>query len=82
MKNYILSTDVGGAEDVIAYTKGYLVKPDDVNCAEKLALELQRIINLSNDELNALTPENNREEMTWDAIMEHNRGILKLIQES
>lgn len=76
MYNYIISTNVGIAEELIDYAGGYIV-PEQKK--EWFIEELQRIISLSNQELNALVPENNREELTWEWIIKNNEGIQKLL---
>jgi len=77
MKNYIVSTDVGGAEDVLDYTGGVLSSSELVS--DKFVGEIQQIIWSSCDELNNLVFDDGREEMTWETLLQNNSGIQKLI---
>lgn len=66
MKNYIVSTDVGGAEDVLDYTGGYIV-PEQKK--EWFVEELQRVISLSDEFLSILVPDDDRIHLTWPEIL-------------
>ena len=76
MKNYIVSTDVGGAEDVLDYTGGYIV-PEQKR--EWFVSELQRIILMGDGELDQLVPENDRTMMTWETYLSESDGIKLLL---
>lgn len=76
MKNYIVSTDVGGAEDVLDYTGGYIV-PEQKK--EWFVRELQRIISMSDEESDQLVFDDERVEMRWDQILAKNMAVKSLI---
>ena len=75
MKNYIVSTDVGGAEDVLDYTGGVLFEPEGDCVSDEFASEIQRIISMSDAELDGLVVDDEREEMTWCGLLKMNPGI-------
>lgn len=76
MNNYLISRDVGIAKELLEYTNGFVIDTTD---KEPFVNELQRIINLSDNELNVLVSETNKEELTWEWILLHNQGIEKLV---
>lgn len=69
MKNYIVSTDVGGAEDVLDYAEGLLIKTN-VQTIENYTNTLQGIID--SPECGQLLPEleSDLNQMTWGAILQ------------
>ena len=75
MKNYVVSTDVGGAEDVLDYTGGVLFEPEGDCVSDEFASEIQRIISMSDAELDGLVVDDEREEMTWCGLLKMNPGI-------
>ena len=75
MKNYIVSTDVGGAEDVLDYTGGVLFEPGGDGVSREFAEEIQRIVSMSDAELDGLVVDDEREEMTWCGLLKMNPGI-------
>lgn len=79
MKNYIASTDVGGAEDVLDYTGGVLFEPEGVGVSDGFAAELSRVVSMSDVELDGLVEEDEREEMTWEYILSTNEAMSLLI---
>ena len=78
MKNYVVSTNVGWAEDMQDYVDSVIIPPDDEHIVDKFVSELQRIVDSSDVELNALVPERDIEEITWEYILSHNEGISLL----
>jgi glycosyltransferase involved in cell wall biosynthesis len=82
MNNYIISTNVGIAPELLDYAAGHIVEN---NLSESFVNEIQRIINLSSQDLNQLIPHNGKQNIdmiTWDWILKNNAGILKLIDKS
>lgn len=75
MKNYVVSTDVGGAEDVLDYTVGVLFEPEGDCVSREFAEEIQRIVSMSDAELDGLVVDDEREEMTWCGLLKMNPGI-------
>jgi len=78
MNNYVISTDVGAARDLIKTTSGYI---SDEHKKEPFVLELQRIIDLDDDKLNELIPDTDKKELTWEWILKNNKGIQMLLNE-
>ena len=78
MKNYIVSTDVGGAEDVLDYTGGVLFEPEGVRVSDGFAAELQRVVSMSDEELDGLVVDDERGEMTWEGLLKDNQGMSTL----
>jgi len=78
MKNYIVSTDVGGAEDVLDHTGGVLFEPEADGVSEEFAEEIQRIISMSDAELDGLVVDDEKEEMTWEYILSTNEAMSLL----
>ena len=78
MKNYIISTDVGGAEDVLDYTGGILFEPEGVGVSDGFATELTRVVSMSNAELDGLVEDDEREGMTWEGLLDGNWKIFSL----
>ncbi|MBE6515619.1 MAG: glycosyltransferase family 4 protein [Methanocorpusculum parvum] len=75
MKNYILSTPVGIAPELLEFAPGKLIDNDDA-----FVSELQKIIDFSDTELNDLIPDSDDLEcLTWEFILKNNSGIQKLI---
>ena len=74
MKNYIVSTDVGGAVDVLDYTGGVLVssKDDFFNVLSILTL-------LDQSSLNQTVLDDDRNDMTWQSLLLTNAGISRII---
>ena len=79
MKNYIVSTDVGGAEDVLDYTGGVLFELEGVGVSDGFVAEIQRIVSLSDSELSGLVEEDERVGMTWEYILSTNDAMSLLI---
>lgn len=69
MKNYIVSTDVGGAEDVLDYTGGVLFEPEGEVVPEEFAEEIQKVVEMSDFELDTLVLDDERVGMTWESIL-------------
>ena len=80
MKNYIVSTDVGGAEDVLDYTGGVLFEPEGNSVSEDFAEEIRRIVSMSDAELDGLVVDDEREGMTWEYILSTNEAMSLLIK--
>ena len=78
MKNYIVSTDVGGAEDVLDYTGGVLFEPEGDGVSREFAEEIQRIVSMSDAELDGLVVDDDKEEMTWEYILSTNEAMSLL----
>ena len=76
MKNYIVSTDVGGAEDVLDYTGGYIV-PEQKK--EWFVSELQRVILMGDGELDSLVFEEEQIYLRWDSILEMNGCVRSVL---
>lgn len=74
-KNYIISTDVGGANDMINITGGKIIEPT----SEEFAKFIKIILSMSDDELNNLTSKYNQNQLSWKYILDNNEGIQKLI---
>ena len=79
MKNYVVSTDVGGAEDVLDYTVGVLFEPEGDGVSREFAEEIQRIFSMSDAELDGLVEEDEREEMTWGGLLGENPGVARIL---
>ena len=79
MKNYVVSTDVGGAEDVLDYTVGVLFEPEGDGVSREFAEEIQRIVSMSDAELDGLVEEDEREEMTWGGLLGENPGVARIL---
>jgi len=77
MRNYIISTNVGISEELLAYVPGFI---SDEHEYGPFVGELQRIIDLPEDELNTLVPNISKVELTWEWIIKNNIGINKLIK--
>ncbi|MDD3906763.1 MAG: glycosyltransferase family 4 protein [Bacteroidales bacterium] len=76
MKNYIISTNVGGAADTINVTGGKIItssKKDD------FVSHLNNLFLLSDEKLNELVIDDDRSAITWEWILQNNDGIKKLI---
>ena len=80
IKNYIVSTDVGGAEDVLDYTGGVLFEPGGDGVYREFAEEIQRIVSMSDAELDGLVVDDEREEMTWEYILSTNEAMSLVIK--
>jgi len=78
MNNYIISTNVGIASELLEYTSGFVT---DSHCKSPFVKELQRIINLSDGDLNELTKDGEKKEITWEWILNNNMGIQSLLNE-
>ena len=78
MKNYIVSTDVGGAEDVLDYTGGVLFEPEGEVVSDRFVSEIQRIVEMSDFELDTLVLDNERVGMTWGSILSTNNAMYLL----
>lgn len=78
MNNYIISTNVGIASELLECTSGFVT---DSQCKQPFVKELQRIINLSEHELNQLTKDGEKKEITWEWILNNNKGIQSLLNE-
>ena len=76
MRNYIISTNVGIATELLEYSPGYIVPSQDKSL---FVNELKRIMSLSDDELNSLVPEKEIKEITWEHIIKNNEVIQKLL---
>lgn len=76
MDEYIISTDVGCAKDAIEIVGGKIV---DSNDDRDLVSELERIIDLPEDDLNLLVSNQDKAELTWQSVLSENPGIHKLI---
>ena len=79
MKNYIVSTDVGGAEDVLDYTGGVLFEPEGEVVSDRFVSEIQRVVEMSDFELDGLVVDDERGEMTWEYILSINEAMSLLI---
>ena len=80
MKNYIVSTDVGGAEDVLDYTKGVLFEQEVfLSVSESFISEIQRVVRMSDDELTSLVVDDGRVMMTWEYILSTNKAISQIV---
>ena len=82
MKNYIVSTDVGGAEDVLGYTGGVLFEPEGDGVSDEFAEEIRRVVSMSDVELDGLVVDDEREEMTWGGLLKMNPGIIEVVLDS
>ena len=81
MKNYIVSTNVGGAEDVLDYTNGVLIDPMDENISHLFTMELEKIIdNWEYMVDNNIVSKKGESELTWENILRNNEGIARLIK--
>lgn len=78
MNNYIISTNVGIASELLEYTSGFVT---DSQCNPPFINELKRIINLSEGELNELITNWEKKEITWEWIINNNKGIQSLLNE-
>ena len=79
MKDYIVSTDVGGAEDVLDYTGGVLFEPEGYGVSDEFAEEIRRVISMSDAELDGLVVDDGREEMTWEYILSTNEAMSLMV---
>lgn len=80
MKNYIVSTDVGGAEDVLDYTKGVLFEQEVfLSVSESFISEIQRVVRMSDDELTSLVVDDGRVMMTWEHHLSTNKATSLMI---
>lgn len=77
MKNYIISTDVGGAIDVLKHACGYVVPSQS---KEPFIAEIKRIVDMSDDELNNLVLPREIKEITWEYILKNNDWIGELVR--
>jgi len=77
MRNYLISTNVGISEELLAFVPGFI---SDEHEYGPFVGELQRIIDLPEDELNNLVPNISKVELTWEWIIKNNIGINKLIK--
>ncbi len=75
MHNYIISTNVGIAEELKEISPCFLSNEND---KELLIQELQMVILMSDEELNHLMPDSNLQEITWEAVLKENEGMKKL----
>ena len=80
MKNYIVSTNVGGAEDVLDYTNGVLIDPMDENISHLFTMELEKIIdNWEYMVDNNIVSKKGEGELTWENILQNNLAVKYLI---
>lgn len=80
MKNYIVSTDVGGAEDVLDYTSGYIFNLYSEDAETSIVGELEKIINLPNYDLNNIVSDNDREQLCWRNLLTTNLFIEEIMR--
>lgn len=79
MKNYIVSTDVGGAEDVLDYTGGVLFEPEGIGVSDSFAEEIRRVVSMSDTELDGIVEDDERMGMTWEYILSTNKATYLMI---
>ncbi len=75
MHNYIISTNVGIAEELKEISPCFLSNEND---KELMIQELQRVILMSDDELNRLVPDCDLQEITCESIIKENEGMKRL----
>jgi len=76
MRNYIISTDVGGASDISEFTSSIVISNPIV---ESFVVKIQSLISMSDSELNALVPDTSLSELTWECLFKDNEAIQKLL---
>ena len=75
MNNYIITTDVGVAQEVVPTFGGEIIKSRK---RDDFIIAINDIVSLNDEELNKLVPDISKETLTWKYILDNNQGILKL----
>lgn len=76
MNNYIITTDVGVAKEIVPVFGGDIIYSGSV---DDFVSAINKIISLPDDKLNKIVPEVSKDRLTWKYILENNQGIQKLI---
>lgn len=80
MKNYIVSTDVGGAEDVLDYTGGVVFNQNNEDVYNVILGELQRLAGTSDYDLNRIVLDNDRELLSWENLLSNTSFIEEILR--